>query len=353
MGNLKKELSIAHVSPYFCRCGIATYSEYLCKALGDLGVEVFGVRLPRFGEKTPEILQNVVDKIPKDIDLIHVSHEYGLYQWLEKPFYAMLKQLGKPIITTIHAPGFKNDGIISAGSNAVIVHNEFCSKRFAYPSVIIPHGASLVKCPEKDACKKAYGIDPRIPVVGYLGFIGEMKGLETLISAMTKVPDAALLMCGGWHLGDGTAYMWGLKDKTNALLQGRCHWTDFIPDEQLSTAYGGFDILVYPSIHSTESGGLLLALSHGKAVISSDVPPAKEKEKLGALITFKTNDVEDLADKIKFLLENEAERCKLEESATKFCEATTWSKVAKMHISLYEEVLAAVKKPVDNPVPPA
>jgi glycogen synthase len=52
-------------------------------------------------------------------------------------------------------------------------------------------------------------------------------------------------------------------------------------------------------------------------------------------------------------LENEAERCKLEEAAMKFAESTSWDKVAKMHISLYEEVLAAVEKPVDNPVNPA
>jgi len=352
MGIENKRLKVAQITPWAVKCGIFTYTRDLSLALAQEGVDIYIIRLPRFGTKTAEILQNVVDKIPKDIDIICCQHEYGLYQLLEKPFYAMLKQLGKPIITTIHAPGFKNDGVISEGSDRVIVHNDFCQKRFAYPSVIIPHGASVVKCPEKDACKKAYGIDPRIPVVGYLGFIGEMKGLETLISAMTKVPNAALLMCGGWHLGEGTAYMWGLKDKTNALLQGRCHWTDFIPDEQLAVAYGAQNILVYPSIHSTESGGLLLALSHGKAVISSDVPPAKEKEKLGALITFKTNDVEDLADKIKFLLGNEAERLKLEEGAIKYCEATAWSKVAKMHIALYEEVLAAVEKPIDNPVSP-
>ena len=345
-----KRLKIAQITPWNCKCGIFTYSRDLSLALAQEGVDVYISRLPRFGEKTIEILQNIVDKIPKDVDCIHIQHEYGLYQLMEKPFYTMLKQLGKPIITTMHAPGFKNDGVISANSDAIIVHNEFCKKRFAYPSTIIPHGTSIVKCPEKDICKKAYGIDARIPVVGYLGFIGEQKGIEILIAAMTKVPNAALLMCGGWHLGEGTAYMWDLKDKTNALLQGRCHWTDFVPDEQLAVAYGSMDILVYPSKYATESGGLLLALSHGKAVISSDAPPFKEKEDAGALLTF--NSVEDLAEKIKFLLENEAERCKLEEAAIKFAESTSWDKVAKMHKLLYEEVLCSIEKSVDKPINP-
>lgn len=343
---------IAMVSPYFCRCGIATYSEYLCKALGDLGVEVYGVRLPRFGEKSPEILQNVVDKIPKDVSICHIQHEYGLYQWLEKPFYAMLKLLGKPIVTTVHASGFKNDGVINDNSDRVIVHNEYCRKRFAGSSVIIPHGTSIFTTPKMDDCKKAYGIDPRIPVVGYLGFIAEMKGLETLISAMTKVPNAGLLMCGGWHLGEGTQYIWDLKEKTLQLLQGRCHWVGFVPDDQLSVAYGAMDTLCYSSPTMSESGALLLALSHGKTVISADTPPAIEKERQGALMTFKKQNPDDLAKKIKFLLEHEDERIKLEKGAIEYAKSVEWHIIAQKHIDLYNEVLAAVEKPIDQPVPP-
>jgi len=313
--------------------------------LGDLNVDVFGVRLPRFGEKTPEILQNVVDKIPQDVDVIHVQHEAGLYQFLEKPFYAALKLLGKPIVTTIHAPGFRGDPIISADSDAVIVHNEFCAKRFAGPSVIIPHGTSVFSTPKMEDCKRSYGIDSRIPVVGYLGFIAEMKGIEVLVSAMTKVPNAALLMCGGWHLGEGTAYMWDLKEKTLQLLQGRCHWTGFVPDEQLAVAYGGMDILCYSSPVMSESGALLLALSHGKAVISADTSPALEKEKQGALITFKKGDAEDLAAKINLLLSDDELRLKLEKGAIKYAQSVEWPKIAQLHLSLYNEVLNGFKKP--------
>ena len=345
-------LKIAMITPWAVKCGIFSYTRDLSLALAQEDVDIYISRLPRFGEKTVEILQNVVDKIPKDVDIICCQHEYGLYQLLEKPFYAMLKQLGKPIITTIHAPGFKNDGVISEGSDRVIVHNEYCARRFNYPSVIIPHGTSIVKCPKKEDCKKAYGIDPKIPVVGYLGFIAEMKGLETLISAMSKVPNAALLMCGGWHLGEGTAYMWDLKEKTLQVLQGRCHWAGFIPDEQVPVAYGSMDILAYPSVAASESGGLLLGLSHGKATISSDVPPFREKEAQGALMTFKTQNSDDLADKIKLLLSDTEQREKLEKGAVEFCESISWSKVAQKHIDLYNEVLAEAKQTVNTPVSP-
>jgi len=349
----KKRLSVAMITPWACKCGIFSYSRDLSLALAQLGVDVYIVRLPRFGDKTPEILQNVVDKVPKDVDLIACQHEYGLYQLLEKPFYAMLKQLGKPIVTTVHASGYRNDSVISEGSDRVIVHNQFCADRFRHPTVIIPHGASLAKCPDKADCKKSFGIDPRIPVVGYLGFIAEQKGIETLISAMTKVPNAALLMCGGWHLGEGTAYMWELKEKTLQALPSRCHWTGFIPDEQLPVAYAAMDLLAYSSPTMSESGALLLALSYGKAVISADTPPALEKEAQGALMTFEKNNPTDLAEKIKLLLSDTEQREKLEKGAIAYCENVEWRKIAQLHIDLYNEVLAEVKKPVDNPVSPA
>jgi glycosyltransferase involved in cell wall biosynthesis len=121
------------------------------------------------------------------------------------------------------------------------------------------------------------------------------------------------------------------------VLRGRCKWLGYVPDEQLATAYGAMDILVYPSRFATESGALLTALSHGKAVIASNLPPFKEKEKLGALMTFKG--VEDLKRKIKRLLKDEALRHRLEEGAKAYAESVSWPKVAEKHLRLYEEIL--------------
>ena len=86
-----------------------------------------------------------------------------------------------------------------------------------------------------------------------------------------------------------------------------------------------------------QMGGLLLGLSHGKAVIASNISHFREKEQQGALITFK--DVDDLADKIKLLLRNEAERYKLEDAATKYAYENRWEIIARKHISLFTEVI--------------
>jgi glycosyltransferase involved in cell wall biosynthesis len=302
-------------------------------------VTVYIVRLPRFGAKTPEILQNVVDSIPVDkVDIIVISHEYGLYQNLEGGFYGGLKRLGKPICSIVHAVGnWDIDRVIATTSDRVVVHNEFMARRLGYPCVIIPHGCSPQPTPPAEECKKALGIDPRAPIVGYQGFISSYKGLETLIEAMRGVPEAALLIGGGWHIEAETQYQMQLKQWSLQALPGRCQWLGYVPDERLATVYGSMQIVVYPSRFITESGALLMALSHGKAVLASRLPPTREKEKLGALMTFR--DVHDLTRKIKRLLKDEDARRKLEEGARAYAESVAWPKIARLHLSLYEDVL--------------
>jgi len=302
-------------------------------------VDVYIIRLPRFGTKTPQILQKVVDSIPVDkLDLIHVSHEYGLYQNLESSFYGSLKNLGLPIVTTMHAVGnFNIDPIVSSASAKVIVHNEFCKRAFGMPCTVIPHGCSPRKCVPSEEAKESYGLLPEWKIVGYLGFISSYKGLETLIEAMEKLPKVGLLMGGGWHTDAETAYINNLKRRTLEVLPARCQWLGYIPDEDLPRTYGAMDIVVYPSKYSTESGALLTALSYGKAVIASRVAPFREKEKLGALITFRS--VTDLRNKIRKVLRDEELRRKLEEGATKYSNDNSWDRVADMHLKLYEEML--------------
>lgn len=324
------------------RCGIRTYSEALIEPLAKLGVDVYVVRLPRFGIKTPDIMKFVANSVPEEVDLVHVQQEYGLYRGLEGAFYGVegLKRLGKPVVTTMHSVGnFEVDPVVCNNSDVVIVHNEYCSRRLDHPNVIIPHGCGgPFKCPPEDECKKTLGIDPRAPLVGYVGFISAYKGLDWLVEAMTKIPDAALLIGGGWHTaGAETRYIEDLKRDSLMSLHGRCQWLGYVPDERLSTAYGAMRIVVYPSRIITESGALLMALSHGKAVIASDLRAVREKRKLGALMTFRS--VKNLTKKIRLLLKDEALRASLEEGARAYAEENAWSKVAEQHVELYEEVL--------------
>jgi glycosyltransferase involved in cell wall biosynthesis len=289
---------------------------------------------------------DVAERVPyNDVDLIHVQHEYGLFQGLEAPFFTQLRMGGKPIVSTCHAVGnYELDVLISGVSNKVIVHNEFCKNRFGLPNaVIIPHGTTPTLATEREKAKQAMGIEKTAPVVGYLGYISNYKGLETLIQAMVKVPKAGLMICGGWHVegGDETGYIDRLREWSKKLLEKRVKWIGYVPDDRLADAYGAMDVLCYPSRFSTESGSLLHGIAYGRAVIASNVAPFKEKEQMGILQTFEN--VDDLAQKIQFLLDNPNERLKLSEAASKYAEKTSWPKVAKAHVELYKKLLGSVK----------
>jgi len=331
-------LRIALITPWKVKCGIFSYSRDLSEALAEKGVDVYIIRLHRFGKKSPSILQKVVDKIPvQDMDLIHVQHEYGLYDGLEAGFYGGLKQLDKPIVSTMHSVGnLMVDRVVDKVSDKVIVHNKFCKKRFRFKSEIIPHGCTPSETIPRDEAVKRLGVDERVPLVGYCGFISSYKGLETLIEAVSKIPKSALLIGGGWHTDQRTAYIASINEYSHKLLPQRCKWLGYVPDEELAMVYGAMDVVVYPSIFATESGAMLMAINHGKAVIANRLPPFKEKEKLGALTTFKG--VNSLVRKIRLLLRDEELRASLEEGARAYAEANAWSKVAEQHIELYGEL---------------
>jgi len=337
------DLRVGLITTWAVRCGIASYSENLGTALSKLGADVYVMRVPRFGRKDNDLMQNIAERAPADIvDLFHVQHEYGIFQSLENAFFSTLRLKGKPIITTMHSVGaWEVDKIVAEFSDRVIVHNEFCFRRFNFPKKtgIIPHGATPLETdpPLREECKKSLGIDSKIPLVGYVGFISTYKGLETLIEAMVNVPGAALLIGGGWHVERETEYITRLKEWTGKDLQGRCLWLGFVPDKSLGRVYGAMDLVVYPSRFSTESGALIMALSHEKAVIASNVAPFKEKEKASALMTF--TDAKNLARKITRLLKDEESRRKLEEGAKTYVRETSWNNVAAKHIDLYREVL--------------
>lgn len=332
------------VTTWKVRCGIATYSGNLARALADRKASVYVTRVSRFGEKDRQLMEQTADSVSPEADVIHVQHEYGIWQSLEEPFYRELKSHGKPIITTMHSVGkWDTDPIVAGFSDGVIVHNEFCARRFSSsgPCVIIPHGCiDPVEVPPPEECKKALAINPEYPIVGYCGFISEGKGMETLIAAMSEVKDACLLVAGGWFTAPEPPYIQRLKISSQEALGRRVHWLGYVEDEKLPLAYGAMDAFVYPSRQATESGALLMAMSHGRAIIASDLPPFREKFDATdppPLTTF--TDTKDLAMKIGLLLKDGGKREELQRGARAYAREHSWSQVSGLHLGYYDHIL--------------
>ena len=128
-----------------------------------------------------------------------------------------------------------------------------------------------------------------------------------------------------------------LKERSLRELKGRCMWLGYIPEQDLKYAYGIMDLLIYPSRFATESGALLTALGYGRVVLTSDLPPFREKEQLGALKTY--SDFNTLKSGIDALLKDEDMRNTPKANALKYCTENSWSNVAKKHIDLYNDLV--------------
>jgi glycosyltransferase involved in cell wall biosynthesis len=314
------------------KCGIFFYSRDLANALAKLGCEVYIHPISRFGVKSPQYMEYFARRLPKEANLIAVQHEYGIYQELEENLYRLLKGYEKPIVTTMHSAGnFPVDEVVAKFSDRVIVHNNFCKRLFKHDCVVIPHGVTPQNPLPAEEAKKSLGING--PTIGMHGFISTYKGIELAIE-VAKELGVTLLVSGGWHIDVETQYMEKLKGEAGSSVK----WLGWTSKAELPKVFGAMDVVVFAHHWITASGALLTALGFGKCVLASSLPPCRELERRGVLITFR--DRADCIKKLKMLFEDEQMRLKYEEGARKYAKRTAWfPNVARQHLRLYRNLL--------------
>jgi len=332
-------MKAAIVSPWAVRCGVATYTFDLAQALSTQGVDVYIVRLNRFGRKDINYFETLATRrIPK-VDLILIEHEYGLYEGGEGAFYGTLRQRSgaTPVVTTMHSVSIPiPDEIISENSDAVIVHNKFCQERYAHDSTVIPHGVRQAEPVPRDEAKRALGLEG--PVVGMFGFVAPYKGYEFAIRQVgMEFPGVTLLAIGGWHTDLETTYIQRMKDLANSLAPGQVRWTGWAEKEMLPTYFGAVNVGLYPNRYATESGSLLTMIGYGKCVLANSLAPVREKAAEGALATYSNEG--EFVMKLEELLGKPELREKYEEGARNYAERNSWANIAQKHIELFEELL--------------
>lgn len=173
----------------------------------------------------------------------------------------------------------------------------------------------------KEAAKKAVGIDPKDKVIGFCGRIGREKDIGTLYRAFRRVEkkhqNVKLLIVGE-----------GLEEELFTETRNILHvgkQNNVVPYLQ------AMDIYVLPSLTETTSLSTLEAMACGIAVIATPVGYVKEyiKERYnGMLFPFKNSLV--LSLKINLLLDNEKLRDKIAKNGRKTVEEKfQWIKTAE------------------------
>lgn len=389
--------------------GMNVYVRDLTKELGKLGIHVdvftrsqdehvphvlhdlgFGNRVVHIeaGPEEPKSKSDITKYIPDFAQgIIQFANEKGIiydaihsHYWMSGLAAEILSKAwgGIPIVHMYHTLGeMKNrvarsqeefadktrlDGErqVLASANRVVVATmaELTQLRFLYRAdasklTIIPPGVdtSHFYPIDKDEAKQFIGLKPEDRMILFVGRIEPLKGVDTLIQAMSYLSDdlknkekpVHLAIVGG-DVNVNPHEMSSEMKRLQKLSDDLCMGSTILflgkrAQDTLPYYYSAAEMLVMPSLYESFGMVALEAMACGTPVIASEVGG------LGYLVendvtgfTIPDSDPQVLSEKISVLLSNHDVRidmgCRAVEHATKY----EWGTIAKQVIALYEEV---------------
>ena len=177
--------------------------------------------------------------------------------------------------------------------------------------------------------------------IGALDKAHYFKGVTYLIKAFQMIAshdDYRLVIIG---TGDLMKSYFSLVQ--NFGMEKKVVFTGFVPDDQLPLYYNLADIMVLPSIDSSEAFGLVIleGMASGIPVIASDLPGVRsliEKKVNGFLV--KPKDVGSLAKYMDWLLKNPQMSAKFGEAGrAKVLSTYDWAIVGRQQEAVYKQLL--------------
>lgn len=223
-------------------------------------------------------------------------------------------------------------------ADAVIVLSEsarqYFEQTYGRKTVVIPNGISRPRLLSDDIIKEKYGLC-RESYICMVARLTKEKGAHYLIEAYKRLDtDKKLVICG--DTSDTDDYVAQLKsmagDNKNIIFTG------FISGDTLGQIYSNSYAVCLPSDLEGMSISLLEALSYSNAVLCSDIP--ENTSVCGnAALTFKKGNVDDLAQKLDFLLKNPKVAEKLRENSAEYVLSRfSWQNTAELTTELYEKI---------------
>ncbi len=163
---------------------------------------------------------------------------------------------------------------------------------------------------------KKINLNHRGPVIGMAARFASEKGVEILLEALPIIlkefPYAIVLYAGQYEnvLGEEEYFRRLIPTIEKYKAQGSWKFVGVLDPNQMAAFYPNLDVLVVPSLNSTESFGLVQieAMMNGIPVVASDLPGVRQPISLtGMGLTFPVGDYSALARAILNILRNPKE----------------------------------------------
>jgi len=205
---------------------------------------------------------------------------------------------------------------------------------------VIPNGIDVdefnLSKEEVERVKRKYGIDDDNVVVMFSGSITPRKGVIHLVKAVEMLNDnkITLLIVGNLNVDKKYAKMvmdYVRRKNINAKFTG------FVPYEDLKALYSACDIFVLPSFEEGDPIALKEALASGKPLIGSNIGgiPMQIRDGWNGFLV-EPGYEKQLAEKIRYLVDNEEERERMGRNSRKLAEKEfNWERIAERYLDVY------------------
>ena len=286
-------------------------------------------------------------------DIIHFHAEGPCAaMWIPKMF-------GKHCVATVHGLDWQREKWGSSFASKYIKFGEkvmvkcadeiivlsqsaadYFKETYNRETVIIHNGIDKPLKKEADKITKLYGLSKDQYICTVSRLTAE-KGLHYLIDAYNNIKTDKKLVIAG-DTSDTDDYVELLKEK--AKNNPNIIFTGFISGDVLKEIYSNAYIVAVPSDIEGMSISLLEALSHGNAVLSSNIPENTLVTEDKAIL-FEKGNVADLTDKLQKMCGNSEIVENIKVGVDEFIlNKYNWKDIALTTLNLYKKVLVANRK---------
>ena len=276
-------------------------------------------------------------------NIVHVHAEGAAFMcWLPK-------LMGKKVIVTIHgldhqrtkwgklASWYIEIGERNATKYAdeIIVLSkgvrDYFKKTYGRETNYIPNGVKKPTIREADIITKRWGLSKASYVLLLSRLVPE-KGVKYLIKAFKNIDTEIKLVIAG---GSSDSNEFLNEIRALAADDDRVILTGFVQAEVLDELYSNAYIYCLPSDLEGMPLSLLEAMSYGNCCLTSDIDECTEVVENKAF-TFKKGDIEDLKEKLEFLISHEEEVTNHKVEASNYiCSKYSWDDVVEKTLRLY------------------
>lgn len=235
-------------------------------------------------------------------------------------------------------------------SDSLIVYSargqEMLTMKFGVPAekvFVVPHGnyaGFLPPLPAQSTAKAAFGYTSDDFVVLFFGQLKRVKRLDLLLKAAAIARSRGgdqirLLVAGSAADSDMAAIKQMISDEgLSGTVQLHAR---YIPNEDLPRYLASADLAVLPYDNIYQSGVVLLAMTNGVPVLTSDIPGMLEVVDHGRTgLTFRAGDANDLANTLLAAARGEWNFAELSAEASRYVATRhSWTNCALATIKAY------------------